>query len=69
MKHCRLHAYLIAMQAVECYTSRQNSRIQRNGDSSKDESNGSVNDFDEQKQLLSDTLKESNIAIAGYSST
>lgn len=57
------------MQAVEMYTSRQNSRIQRNGISSKEGSIDSAADFDEQKQLLSEALKESNVVIAGYNST
>ena len=56
------------MQAVELYTSRQNSRIQRNGVSSKEASIDSA-DFDEQKQLLAEALKENNVVIAGYNST
>lgn len=58
------------VQAVELYTAKQNSRIQRNGINSKEEvtHNDSSGDFDEQKQLLDEALKENDVIVA-YNST
>ena len=61
---------LSSLQAVELYTVKQNSRIQRRGTSDSDEVtfDHSSGDFDEHKQLLSSALKENDVVV-GYNST
>lgn len=57
-------------RAVELYTVKQNSRIQRRGTSDSDEVtfDDSSGDFDEHKQLLNSALKENDVVV-GYNST
>ena len=61
---------LFSLQAVELYTVKQNSRIQRKGTNNSDAVtyDDSSGDFDEHKQLLDEALKESDVVVA-YNST
>ena len=57
-------------QAVELFTVKQNSRIQRNGISNNENvayDDDSL-DFDERKQLLDEAMKEKDVIVA-YNST
>lgn len=57
-----LHCYTL-LQAVELYTVRQNSRIQRRGPEAGDDevTHDSSEDFDEHKQLLAEAMREGNV--------
>lgn len=54
---------------MECYTSRQNAQIHRNGEINDGEKSDSAGDFDERKQLLAETLRENDVVVAAYTSS
>ena len=53
------------LQAVELYTVKQNSRIQRRGTGDSDDIiyDDNSEDFDEHKQLLDEALKETDVVV------